>query len=128
MKITLVQAEIEEAITQYVNSTLTLAPGTNVSIDLFSPRGSTDINASIDLMTVAEKKVADAKAAATPAPVAKKEEAAAPATAAATETPVEEAPVAQEAVTITDGTVAEEAPPATEGKSLFGSLKRPNNA
>lgn len=131
MKITLVQAEIEEAITQYVNSTLTLAPGTSVSIDLFSPRGSTDINASIDLMTVGEKKAADAKAAAAP----KKAEEPAQTTTATTAAP---APVETQVAETTTPVVeeqpaaateaAEEVPPATEGKSLFGGLKRPNNA
>ncbi len=133
MKITLVQAEIEEAITQYVNSTLTLAPGTNVSIDLFSPRGSTDINASIDLMTVGEKKAADAKAAAAPK---KAEEPAQTTTVAATaapapvETKVAETttPVVEKQPAAAATEAAEEVPPATEGKSLFGGLKRPNNA
>lgn len=135
MKITLVQAEIEEAITQYVNSTLTLAPGTSVSIDLFSPRGSTDINASIDLMTVNEKKIADAKAAAAPAQVtapAKKEEAPAAEPSAETPAPAAEAdPVATATGADTQaasGTETSDAPPAGEKKSLFGNLARPNNA
>lgn len=64
MKINLTQSEIEQAIVANVTGTLILTPGTQISVELFSPRGSKEINAAV-VLTPAGAEVEPAKAPAT---------------------------------------------------------------
>lgn len=69
MQIVLIQAEIEKAIRNYVNSIVKVAEGVDIVIDLKSTRGDTGFTANIDLVeTGVERAAAPApKAAATKA-------------------------------------------------------------
>ena len=62
MQIVLIQAEIEKAIRNYVNSIVKVAEGVDIVIDLKSTRGDTGFTANIDLVE------ADFERAAAPAP------------------------------------------------------------
>ena len=69
MQIVLIQAEIEKAIRNYVNSIVKVAEGVDIVIDLKSTRGDTGFTANIDLVeTGVERGPAPAP---TPAPVPK---------------------------------------------------------
>ena len=69
MQIVLIQAEIEKAIRNYVNSIVKVAEGVDIVIDLKSTRGDTGFTANIDLVeTSVERAAAPAP---TPAPVPK---------------------------------------------------------
>ena len=69
MQIVLIQAEIEKAIRNYVNSIVKVAEGVDIVIDLKSTRGDTGFTANIDLVeTGVERAAAPAP---TPAPVPK---------------------------------------------------------
>lgn len=50
MQIVLIQAEIEKAIRNYVNSIVKVAEGVDIAIDLKSTRGDTGFTANIDLV------------------------------------------------------------------------------
>lgn len=50
MQIVLIQAEIEKAIRNYVNSIIKVAEGVDIVIDLKSTRGDTGFTANIDLV------------------------------------------------------------------------------
>lgn len=50
MQIVLIQAEIEKAIRNYVNSVVKVAEGVDIVIDLKSTRGDTGFTANIDLV------------------------------------------------------------------------------
>lgn len=138
MKINLTQSEIEQAIVANVTGTLILTPGTQISVELFSPRGSKEINAAV-VLTPAGAEVEPAKAPATRKRAAATETA--PAEAVGT---TGDAAVSETAETSTDTTVetgaedgnvvAETAEETGAGevaekpKSLFGNLGRPKNA
>ena len=62
MQIVLIQAEIEKAIRNYVNSIVKVAEGVDIVIDLKSTRGDTGFTANIDLVE------ADVERATAPAP------------------------------------------------------------
>ena len=64
MQIVLIQAEIEKAIRNYVNSVVKVAEGVDIVIDLKSTRGDTGFTANIDLVET------DVERAAAPAPKA----------------------------------------------------------
>ena len=69
MQIVLIQAEIEKAIRNYVNSIVKVAEGVDIVIDLKSTRGDTGFTANIDLVeTDVERTAAPAP---TPAPAPK---------------------------------------------------------
>ena len=69
MQIVLIQAEIEKAIRNYVNSIVKVAEGVDIVIDLKSTRGDTGFTANIDLVeTGVERSAAPAP---TPAPAPK---------------------------------------------------------
>ena len=69
MQIVLIQAEIEKAIRNYVNSIVKVAEGVDIVIDLKSTRGDTGFTANIDLVeSGAERTAAPAP---TPAPAPK---------------------------------------------------------
>ena len=69
MQIVLIQAEIEKAIRNYVNSIVKVAEGVDIVIDLKSTRGDTGFTANIDLVeTGVERTAAPAP---TPAPAPK---------------------------------------------------------
>lgn len=69
MQIVLIQAEIEKAIRNYVNSIVKVAEGVDIVIDLKSTRGDTGFTANIDLVeTGVERAAAPAP---TPTPVSK---------------------------------------------------------
>lgn len=69
MQIVLIQAEIEKAIRNYVNSIVKVAEGVDIVIDLKSTRGDTGFTANIDLVeTGVERTAAPAP---TPAPASK---------------------------------------------------------
>lgn len=120
MKITLVQHEIEDAIRMYVDMVVTVTEGTSVTVDLFSPRGSSEVNATINLVSEAEKKAA--------CKAVVEEEVVTPVTRTRRETPAPaEEPVVQESEqTTSDGPIEEV--PQQPAKSLFGNLSRPRNA
>ena len=64
MQIVLIQAEIEKAIRNYVNSIVKVAEGVDIVIDLKSTRGDTGFTANIDLVET------DVERTAAPAPKA----------------------------------------------------------
>ena len=68
MQIVLIQAEIEKAIRNYVNSIVKVAEGVDIVIDLKSTRGDTGFTANIDLV---ETGVGAAGPAPTPTPAPK---------------------------------------------------------
>jgi translation initiation factor IF-2 len=67
MQIVLIQAEIEKAIRNYVNSIVKVAEGVDIVIDLKSTRGDTGFTANIDLVEAG----ADRAPTPTPAPTPK---------------------------------------------------------
>ena len=139
MKITLSQVEIEQAIRTYVGETLTLATGTHIEIELSTPRGSTEVNAVIDLRN--EPVTAPVVKATTPKPVhrtvvvpAAAQELRDTFKAKGREPDVEAdtEPMPQVHVSLSEPQpepvpepVPEQVP--TTPKNLFGNLKRPNN-
>lgn len=153
MQIILVQTEVVQALRDYVASRLTLAEGTEITVDLSATRGANGVTATIDLVEPGQKaapqQVLAPATKATPA-VAKPETATkAPEAQQATQV-AQQAEQAQEQATGTaemasdtastetatatgDQAKADEAKPA-EGetaaaptKSLFGNLPRPKN-
>ncbi len=125
MQITLVQSEIEQAITDYITQRVTLPAGTELAIDLNATRGETGFKAIINIVVAAEPVV--------PVTPIKRPIVATAATVA--EDPVdgsvggssvtaEEASAPVEEEVVTEGAVAESAPP----KSLFAGLNRPKNS
>ena len=105
MQITIVQAEIETAIRNYVGSLLTVAPGTQIEIDLRAGRGEAGYTATVDLIPEGQtKQVAIPKV---------------------TKAAVEIAPVAETAAAETPASGDAAGSP---GKSLFAGLSRPVNA
>lgn len=147
MQIILVQTEVVQALRDYVASRLTLAEGTEITVDLSATRGANGVTATIDLVEPSQK--------ATPAPVQQviKVPAAKPETAnkapeaqqatqvaqSAAETQERATGLAAEASegTTSGDTATQQADPATETKvegetaaptkSLFGNLARPKN-
>ena len=69
MQIVLIQAEIEKAIRNYVNSIVKVAEGVDIVIDLKSTRGDTGFTANIDLVESGVERTA--APAPTPAPAPK---------------------------------------------------------
>ena len=69
MQIVLIQAEIEKAIRNYVNSIVKVAEGVDIVIDLKSTRGDTGFTANIDLVESGVERTA--APAPTPAPASK---------------------------------------------------------
>ena len=69
MQIVLIQAEIEKAIRNYVNSIVKVAEGVDIVIDLKSTRGDTGFTANIDLVEIGVERAAASVL--TPAPVPK---------------------------------------------------------
>lgn len=151
MQITLVQAEIEQAITDYVQKVMTVADGMQISIDLKATRGAEGMQAFIDIVpkgtvvatpapvtakSVAKDVVAKAKETAVEPVKATAAPKATPAPAPAPEadpepqdTPAEVDPEPeQETVTDEPTATAEEAAPAAPRKSLFAGLGKPVNA
>lgn len=57
MLITIVQAEIETAIREYIDRQINLRPGMNVAIDLQATRGAEGFRAIIDITTMVPVKV-----------------------------------------------------------------------
>lgn len=92
MQIVLIQAEIEKAIRNYVNSIVKVAEGVDIVIDLKSTRGDTGFTANIDLVeTGVERAAAPApKAAAAKANTESSDDLAAAAKAKATEAEAKE--------------------------------------
>ena len=141
MKINLTQSEIEQAIVANVTGTLILTPGTQISVELFSPRGSKEINAAV-VLTPAGAEVEPAKAPATRKRAAATETVEAAATtgdAAVSETAETSAAETSAETVVETGTeggnvVAETVEETGTGevadkpKSLFGNLNRPKNA
>ena len=70
MQIVLIQAEIEKAIRNYVNSIVKVAEGVDIVIDLKSTRGDTGFTANIDLVETGVERAAAPAATPTPAPKA----------------------------------------------------------
>ena len=58
MQIVLIQAEIEKAIRNYVNSIVKVAEGVDIVIDLKSTRGDTGFTANIDLVETGVERTA----------------------------------------------------------------------
>jgi hypothetical protein len=147
MKITLIQEEIEEAITDYVLARTQIKDGMELSIDLSATRGTSGFTASIDIVPKAEptplniarrataaKKAATAQAAPTPvattvakaaAPAPEPTPEPTPEPAQEVEQEVEVAPAPEAVEDVADATQVEPAPaPKT---SLFGNLNKPVN-
>ena len=70
MQIVLIQAEIEKAIRNYVNSIVKVAEGVDIVIDLKSTRGDTGFTANIDLVESDVERTAAPAPTPTPAPKA----------------------------------------------------------
>ena len=70
MQIVLIQAEIEKAIRNYVNSIVKVAEGVDIVIDLKSTRGDTGFTANIDLVESNVERTAAPAPTPTPAPKA----------------------------------------------------------
>ena len=70
MQIVLIQAEIEKAIRNYVNSIVKVAEGVDIVIDLKSTRGDTGFTANIDLVESGVERTAAPAPTPTPAPKA----------------------------------------------------------
>ena len=69
MQITLTQAEIETAITDYIKSQMTIADGQRITIDLRATRGNEGYTALIDIVRDEGSAPVAPTAAAVPAPV-----------------------------------------------------------
>ena len=127
MQIILVQAEIEEALKDYITQRITLTNGSTIQIDLSATRGADGYKATIDILPAdghvtapatpaAATKVAQVKA----APVA-----AAPVTEA--QDPVAEVPVTEPVEEEPKPVEEMQAEPAEAPKSLFAGISRPKN-
>lgn len=148
MQIILVQSEVEQALHDYISSRLTLAEGTTIKIDLSATRGADGIKATIDLVAPGSAPVAleapapapvkpakapkeDPKATPAPAPAPAPQEPVSEAQPDAEDPPfVADAPVAEAGVDPVADQIAAEAAgeaPAPAPKSLFASIKRPQN-
>lgn len=134
MKIILTQLEIEEAIRAHVNNVITVAEGTNVTIELASPRGSQEIQATVNLVSQAEQAAAynsQAPVVEVPRPSTTRTTGDTQATSkTAAEAPAAEPEVSSSQAEVesnvgTEGAGQEAAP--TPAKSLFGNLGRPKN-
>lgn len=68
MLITIVQAEIETAIREYIDRQINLRPGMNVAIDLQATRGAEGFRAIIDITTMVPVKVSVAPPVVHPGP------------------------------------------------------------
>lgn len=140
MQITLVQPEIEQVLTDYITSQVSINSGMHISIDLRAGRGVDGFTATIDIVhpehaaaaqilpeaapviETAPKKVTK-PVAAKPAPVEE------PEAEVVEEVEAEAESVAEEAVDhspVEEATATEEAPAAPK-KSLFSGLQKPNN-
>lgn len=82
MKFTLVEAEIKQAITDYIGKVITVNPGATIEVDLKATRGADGVTAEVDVA------LAVSGAAVAPAPAAPVKREPAPAA------PVKPAPVA----------------------------------
>ena len=71
MQIVLIQAEIEKAIRNYVNSIVKVAEGVDIVIDLKSTRGDTGFTANIDLVETGVERAAGPAPTPTPTPAPK---------------------------------------------------------
>ena len=146
MQIILVQAEVEQAIKDYIANRVTLAEGTEIAIDLKAGRGPEGFTASIDIVPATAKTIPAGQVKRAVAPKAVEATEKATETSAATQASVESETVVQEADSpqetasseSTDGANAEnstaetasgdteEAAPAPV-RSLFAGLKKPVN-
>ena len=149
MQITLVQAEIEQALTEYIHRQINVREGTAIEIDLAAPRGQPGFTAMIDLVpddappaaiptptprpamrsvtrtkeasaALAVKEVADVGTGALDSPVQQE---------LAIETPaVEEVIVKAETPAVEDDAAVDAVMQTTGNRpSLFGGLKKPVN-
>lgn len=139
MQITLIQSEIEQALTNYINDIMTVKDGMTISITLRATRGEEGTTAVIDILPIGQTPTpAPAPApVATPAvrraaqaPVKKAETAPAPTPSPATveEPPVPETPVGAEAGTVPaassagDSTGSDAGEPPFVGDTTQGTL------
>lgn len=131
MKIILTQLDIEEAIRAHISNVITVTEGTNVTIELASPRGSNEIQATVNLVSQAEQQAAyRSTVLEAPAPARAASPRSTSEPQAASKPAVESEPKAEPEVASGDGQdtpAAEEAVPAAPAKSLFGNLSRPRN-
>lgn len=129
MQITLNQAEIEQAIKNYVNDQVNIREGHDIAIDLKAGRGPEGFTATIDIVgDVATKPIqpaAASKPVATPKPRAERTVAAQE---AAEEAAPEAAPTTQaEPEKAQDGAASEDKQETEKPKSLFANLGKPKN-
>lgn len=136
MKIILTQLEIEEAIRAHVNNVITVAEGTNVMIELASPRGSQEIQATVNLVSQAEQQAAyKSQIDQVQRPTTSTTRTTSEPQASSKPAPTTEAPQAAETTadqqTSQDNAGTEEGngqePAPAHAKSLFGNLSRPRN-
>lgn len=137
MQIILVQAEVEQAIKDYIANRVTLAEGSDIVIDLKAGRGPEGFTANIDIvpsMGTSDIPTGPVKRASVPKAVEATEKAAEPVTATvvADEAPnaAQEASSGEEVTSDTKAdaeTASDEETPTTPAKSLFANLKKPQN-
>ena len=145
MQITLNQAEIEQAIKNYVFDQVNIREGHDITIDLKAGRGPEGFTATIDIVAPGATKATEPTDVGKPTPTLKpRAERAVPQPANTQSQPIPDAPeAAQEATgeatpeTAQDDAAAansgnQEAAPATEGdgkkpQSLFANLGKPRN-
>lgn len=140
MQIILVQTEVVQALRDYVASRLTLAEGTEITVDLSATRGANGVTATIDLVEPGQKAAPAPVQQVIKVPAAKPETAnKAPEAQQAAETQERATGLAADASegTASGDTATQQADPATETKvegetaaptkSLFGNLARPKN-
>lgn len=144
MQIILVQAEVEQAIKDYIANRVTLAEGSDIVIDLKAGRGPEGFTANIDIVPSvsdivpsvgkSDTPTVPVKRASVPKAAEATEKAAEPVTATvmADEDPndAQEASSGEEVSSDTKAdaeTASDEETPATPAKSLFANLKKPQN-
>lgn len=132
MQIILVQAEVEQAIKDYISERLTLSDGTEIQIDLSATRGADGIKATIDLVEGSSPVVEKDKGVSTDQP--QKAEAQVKTEEAKSEEPEpvkgdgaeEDKPDAADAVEANEDK-EEDKEEEVKPKSLFSNLSKPKN-
>lgn len=137
MQITIVQSEIEDAITSYIKSQITVNDDQEISMDLRAGRGAEGYTATINISPKKAGKVVRAAPALRTVQQEVAHEEVAKETEAEVEQevdedqtvqePVEPAPVAKKGVEIEVDEEGNPVKPAGSPKSLFGGLTKPTN-
>lgn len=119
MKIILVQAEINQALTDYVTSQIRIQEGMRVTVDLAATRGEEGYTATVSIVSDGTKKTKQTESVYVPEPIpepVKQPEPVIDAVLEPTPEPKKEEPVE-----------VPEQPKPVGTRSLFANLTRPNN-